>query len=310
MRKEPWHRPSLVGPVLLITIGLVLLLANLGLLQVAWWELWRLWPLLLVLIGLDIIGRHSRWATALVAVLTLALVAGVLYVLVRQPEAARPLLGSGPGLVAYPVTQELEGAQEVEVDIHMGVGDLRVEALEDSALLLQGDLSYPQRWGAPARVTYSVSGGRGRLLVTSRTRSGWAIPFGGSASGDRWTLQLSPRVPLSLELEAGVSSSVLDLSRLRLVDLRIRGGVGRAEVRFPAEGEQITARVDGGVGEVILRIPESLAARITVRGGLGSLQVAERFERQGDVYETPGYATAANRLEVYVEGGVGSLRVQ
>ena len=312
MKEERWHRPGLVGPIVLIIVGLVLLLSTLGLLQVSWWELWRLWPLLLVLAGLDILSRHSRWASALVAIVTLALVAGVFYLLVTRPEPLRPFFAPrADALVVHPVSQDLGGARRVKVDLHMGVGDLRLSALSDSPHLLEGYLNYPKRWGAAPHISYRVSGGEGQLVIESRSKRGWAIPFTGHSSGESWTLQLSREVPLSIELDAGASSSVLDLSHLQLGDLRVKAGVGRMEVLFPAEGDRMAAQVEGGVGELVLWIPRSVAARIRVEGGLGTSQIDGRFAQVADgTYESPGYATAASRLEVVVEGGVGALTVQ
>jgi hypothetical protein len=309
---ERWRRPGLVGPVILIVLGLVLLLSTLGLLEVSWWELWRLWPLLLVLAGLDILSRHSRWASAVVAVLTLVLVAGVFYLLVTRPEPLRPFFAASSGaLVVNPVSEELAGAERVDVQIDLGVGDLRLSALQDSGNLLEGYLNYPGSRGRAPGISYSVSAGVGRLRLESRTREGWVIPFTGYSSGENWTVRLSRKVPLSIDIDAGASSSVLDLSYLQLKELNVEAGVGHMDVLFPAEGDRMTARIQGGVGELVLRIPESVAARVRVEGGLGGKQLSSRFHQAGDgTYETAGYGSAANRLDVVVEGGVGSLRVQ
>lgn len=52
------HRPSLFGPLFLITLGVIFLLDNLGVVQGSFWDtLIQLWPLLLVLIGLDSIYK-------------------------------------------------------------------------------------------------------------------------------------------------------------------------------------------------------------------------------------------------------------
>jgi len=61
MEQRRW-RGSLVGPIILIGLGIVFLLNNLGLLSWSVWEvILRLWPILLIAIGLDILlGR--RWA--------------------------------------------------------------------------------------------------------------------------------------------------------------------------------------------------------------------------------------------------------
>lgn len=315
MIETRWHRPGLFVPILLITIGVGLLLANLGLLRIGWWDLWRLWPLLLILLGLDILSRSSRWATAAVTVVTLALISGVFYLLVTRPEPLAPYLsaeaGSQVDRVTYPLTKNLGRAQQVTVDIHMGLGNLHVDALQDSAHLVEGSLDYPRRWGAPPYVSYAVSNGRGRLVLRSQSRWAWIAPFSSQPNSEDWTIGLSREVPLSIELDAGASSSTLDLSHLQVTDLRVKAGVGRMDILFPAEGKDMTARLEGGVGELVLRIPESLAAHIRVNGGLGNKELAERFVQvEDDVYETNGYASAENRVEIRVDGGLGTLRVQ
>jgi hypothetical protein len=58
------HRRSLVGPVILIGLGMIFLMDNLGLLdRTVWALLGTVWPLLLVAIGLDLLfGRRSGGA--------------------------------------------------------------------------------------------------------------------------------------------------------------------------------------------------------------------------------------------------------
>ncbi len=313
MAEQRWHRPGLVGPAILILIGGLLLLGNLGLLHVDWWQLWRLWPVVLILIGLDILARHSRWGSALLAVVILALLGGLFYLLVAAPGPLLPAL-SGPQarLVLQPESVDLGGARQVDVDIRMGAGRLDVAALSDSPRLFEGDLRYPEAWGGQApRVSYDVSAGRGRLVLESRSRYFWAIPFGSSPGGEDWKVRLTREVPLNITVDAGASTSLLDLRHLQLGELSVNAGVGRMEVYFPAEGEGMTARIEGGVGALVLHVPESVEARVSVSGGLGGKTVSGRFRASGDnVYQTAGYGSGANQLEIHVEGGLGSLRVE
>ncbi len=312
MAEQRWRRPSLVGPAILILIGGLLLLGNLGLLHVDWWQLWRLWPIVLILAGLDILARHSRWGTALLAAVILALLGGFFYVLVAAPAPLLPAL-SGPQatLVLQPEAVDLSGARQVDVDIRMGAGQLEVGALSDSPRLFEGDLRYPDAWGGRApHVSYDVSAGHGRLLLESRSKQLWAMPFGDS-SGENWKVRLTREVPLNINVDAGASISLLDLRHLQLGTLTVKAGVGRMEVFFPSEGEDMMARIEGGVGSLVLRVPESVEARVSVSGGLGGQSFSGRFRPTGGhTYETAGYASAASRLDIRVDGGVGSLRVE
>lgn len=307
--EERWRRHGLVGPIILIALGIAFLLSNLGALTIDWWEVLRFWPLLLILIGLDILTRHSRWGTVVVAIISLALVAGVFYWL-AQP-GARDIGYTQGRLVANPVTQKLGDADRVNVTLRMGAGDLRVGTAKEPTNVMEGNLDYPTSWAQAPYVNYSLSGGQGNLTIETRSQGAhWLFPFSSGPRGENWTVNLNPRVPLRLDVDAGASTSVLDLSRLQLSDLRIDSGVGRMEILFPPKGRDMTARINGGVGSVVLRIPEELPARIVIHGGLGSVSVPARFSQQGDLYETAGYSTATNRLSVTVEGGVGSIRVE
>ena len=60
MRKRS-YRPSLVGPLILITIGVLLLLNQTG--RLRWdvlWSLWRYWPVILILLGIEILIGISQ----------------------------------------------------------------------------------------------------------------------------------------------------------------------------------------------------------------------------------------------------------
>ena len=63
------NRRSFFGPILLITIGLIFLGNNLGLIPGEGWELiWRLWPVLLIIGGLnDLVRREGvAWPMLLI----------------------------------------------------------------------------------------------------------------------------------------------------------------------------------------------------------------------------------------------------
>ncbi|MER3458484.1 MAG: hypothetical protein C4309_07525, partial [Chloroflexota bacterium] len=75
------RRRGLIGPILLIAIGIVLLLNTLNVLPWGiWGTLWRFWPILLILIGLEILFGRSSWVGSLI-VLIVAVIAIVAIVL-------------------------------------------------------------------------------------------------------------------------------------------------------------------------------------------------------------------------------------
>ena len=62
-----YMRQGVVGPLVLTGLGVVLLLGNLGYLQVSALEtLWRFWPVLLIAVGVELLFGRQRSAWALI----------------------------------------------------------------------------------------------------------------------------------------------------------------------------------------------------------------------------------------------------
>ena len=299
-KKSYVRRGSIVGPLILIGLGVVFLLNNLGLLD---WSVWdvilRLWPVLLIAIGLDIlIGRHSAWGSLVALVLTLALVAGAVWlfragVITGQPSAIEE------------VTQGLEGATRAEVVIAPAVGSLHVEALPESNDLVSGAVRPVS--GERVRRDFAVQGETATFSLRSEgTFTPFTLGWGGEPG---WDLGLNSDVDLELEISLGAGQSDLDLTGLQVSDLDVSIGVGQVTVVLPGEG-RFRAKIDGAVGQTIVVIPAGLAARIQFSTALVARNVPDDYRRQGDVYTSPGYASAENRVELEVGQAIGNVTIR
>ncbi len=253
-------------PLMLIGLGALFLVSN-----VLDLDLYKLWPLLLVLIGLAIL---AGWRVS-------------------------------PGKTGE-IRQPLEGATAAEVSISPGVSRLSIAALAEPTLLIQGSVTAGR--GRTVEPHFQLQGDTARFRLKSRVQ--FPFPgLIGWREYHTWDLGLNPGVPTHLTIKAGVGESFLDLSDLKLTHLKIDAGVGRTDVTLPRQG-QIDARIEAGVGEVSVRIPRDMAARIRVSSGLGSTRVRGDFQRRAKTYVSPGYDTAENRLELRINGGVGAISVR
>ena len=293
------RRPSLVGPVLLIGLGALLLLQNLGYLPFGLWStLWRLWPLILIVVGLDLlIGRCSALGSLAAVGLTALLVAGALFWSARYRGQA-----SGAGAEPVTVRQPVGDADSAEVRLEFGAGQLNVEKAEGERYLVDGTAT------TAVRSSYSVTGGVGRLELRQESRDFFIFPPFGDAPAPVWDLGLAGTLPLGLTVETGAGEATIDLTGLTLTQFDLNTGVGATRVTFPAEG-QIEASISGGVGELRITIPEGMPARLTVSTGVGDFSVSSTFTRRDDTYETADFSTAGDYLELDLSLGIGSVVV-
>ena len=297
MTTESRNVRGLVGPMILIAIGLLLLLANLGIVQ---WNVWaflaRFWPVALIAVGVDILlGGRSRGAV----------VAGVLILgAVLWFGWSTPLGSVAAQGESITVSQSLEGASRAELRLAPGVARLSLSAGSDEDLLIAGTVVRGR--GETIDQQFDRNGQTASYSIASR-RSG--APIFGDNSARVWDLEVNPRVPLDLVVDAGVGRVDLDLSELSIADLSLNLGVGETLVVLPREGSY-EASIEAGVGEVRVRLPRGVAARIRADRGVGSIDVSGEFERDGELFVSPGFAAAAERIDLRIDGGVGSIDVE
>jgi len=144
----------------------------------------------------------------------------------------------------------------------------------------------------------------------SISSEGWFLGPWNWGRGLNWEVQLNNDVPLRLKVEAGASQTDLDLTDLKVTELKLSTGASATTVSLPAHAGLTTAKIEAGAASVKVHVPGGVAARIRAKGGLASIDIDEtRFPRFGDEYRSPDYDTAANRVEMRIETGVGSVRV-
>lgn len=68
---------------------------------------------------------------------------------------------------------------------------------------------------------------------------------------------------------------------------------------------------EAGVAGIELLVPPNVAARIRYRGGLSSMNVnTSRFPQMDGEYRSPDYDSTANKVDIDVQMGVGSVDVR
>ena len=133
--------------------------------------------------------------------------------------------------------------------------------------------------------------------------------WGWSGGAARWRIGLTAEVPLELELEVGAAKTRVDLSETRLRRLRIGTGASDTRIRLPREAGETFVRAEGGAASITFEVPSGVAARVRSRMTLGSTHVDARFPRTADGWESPDWGSATNRVEIEIQGGVGSASV-
>jgi hypothetical protein len=292
-------RTGFVAPLILIGLGVLFLLNNLGVLDWSIWEVvFQYWPVLLIAVGLDIlVGRRSTAGSLLVGVVMILLIGLGIWWL-------GPRSLNGMPLTAQTINQPLEGATRGEVALSLGVGTLQLEAMQEPEGLIAGTIE-TQYLDRLIRES-SKRGDTAVFVLRYRDSIGSGQHW---ARGDHWNVQLNGQVPTNLLIDTGVGTARLNLAELQIPTLGINAGVGDTFVTVPRQGV-VNAQISGGVGQVMVTLPQGMAAKVTVNKGLGSITMPPNYVQNDNTYTSPGYDTATNRIELSINGGVGNIQVK
>jgi len=298
---------------MLIGAGVVLLLATLGYLpELSWGVIWRLWPLLIIALGVDLlIGRRSVAGAIVSAVLICVFVGAILLVSIfaqNIPGVSEWI--KTPELQTQHIEYPLTGLERATVYVDWTSVPGYLSPLEDSPNLIEGNIDY---FG---ELIFDVNVRGDRADVKLDSRSTWFWPFNlGDQSDKRWDVGLSPNVLLDLTFDAGSGPCNFDLAGLQVSGLVLDAGSGPIGLSLPS-GSTFESEIDGGSGPITIVLPRSVGARVELDSGSGPFSPDARFQlvegkRRGDgVWETDNYRTAEHTISLKIDQGSGPITIR
>lgn len=251
--RRQWHGAEIVG-IVLVAVGVVYLLGNLGIVHVAWSVIW---PILIIAIG-----------------------AVLLYGAVRPSRRQ-----------ASSAAVARDGAARLELDLSVGAGRFRLEGGAPSGQLI--DVASTNE-DIASRVEHDGD----RAIVRLRQDFAWWPDAW--RGGSEWTVRVASDVPTILTMNAGAGDFAVDLSGIAVVQARIQIGAAQARIVLPRPNGTVEVRVSGGATQLTFMPPPGVEYRLETSGGLTSVDGRT---------ESPGFATASDRVLVRFSGGASSVRI-
>jgi len=304
--------PSLFWPLVLIGIGVIFLLVNFGYLQAnnVWAVLWRFWPVLLVLVGIDILfGGRSLLGAVFSALLGIAVVAAVIALIWFAPQIpALANLQTDTEQRTERVSQPLDGASQAQVAVDVGDAEFTLDELVDSGNLIEADVTH----SGVLRFDVNKRGDRADVKLDVHRPN----PFTWFTDGrETWDVGLHSGVQYDLRFDGGSGSYDLNLGGLEVSDLQFDIGSGKSSLVLPTSGE-VECNIDVGSGELDITLADGMEAHVRLDKGSGSFRPGPRFEllrgREGGdgVWETDDYDTATDRVYMEIDMGSGDISIR
>lgn len=264
----------------LICVGVVLLLNTTG--QLAWgiwFELTRLWPLLLISLGLRLIFVNT-FAHLLCLAGPAMVVAATVWVTTTYDAAAagpsRDMSAAATIDIDCPRAAK-EGSQRF--DLNFAAGELTVVALTQPATQpstgapapepgLRGTLSYTGR-----EPRHSCDGSGGLRLSQMRFAGGFHFITPFSDRDRRWEARLSATAPITLDADLAATWADLDLRAILLSGATLDAAASKITVHLGPPAGRVSVRVHGAAAHLDLLVPEGTCFTISRDRVLSTLDV-------------------------------------
>jgi hypothetical protein len=295
----------------LVTAGVVALAASQG-----WIDrslligAWRLWPLILIVIGLAIV--LSRTPFGLPATVAAALVIGT---------AGGAAFSAGPGVVSCggePASFETSSGDFTEaqaaVDLDLNCGDLAVDMADGGSWEAvtgdnQDDPPMLEADGSSLQIRAEGGG-----FPFRAERQDWTVTLGqdvtyelsASLNAANSALNLAGGSFATIDLDPNAGAVDVDLSSAQVSELRVSLNAGSLALTADAETD-LAGSINVNAGSVELCAPEG-ALRITISGTLNSNDLDEStLIQSGDTFTGEAFAAAAHTIDLLLEGNAASF---
>jgi hypothetical protein len=316
---------NLVSGGFLILLGILFLGKEFGWFHINWNEITRLWPLLLIYLGIvAFFGKDNRSNSATVIVIILLCII-VPVALVRScknnvenafnerdihidlddddddkdndDDDRATFKGTNQRLVEA-MTPEVK---EAKFNFSGGAAEFIInqtskELIEADAELDFGSISLKKDGtGNNPTVDFALKGKKHNIHIDENNHN-------------KIKLKLNPAVIWDMNFEFGAGKADFDLSEYKVKSLSIKTGVTKTDVKLGDKVDNLDVKVESGLTSIEFKIPTAVGCQIDIDGGLNAKDF-EGFVQRNGRWETPNYDKATKKININFDGGLQELKV-
>jgi Domain of unknown function (DUF5668) len=291
---------SLFWPAVLILVGVFALLVNAGFVPVERLDrLADLWPLILVVIGLELVVRRSlQGASAEIA-------AALIVLLAIGGAAAYVALGTSipTGFQTLDTSGKVGSLNHATVQVDAGGATITMQG----STSLGDDLFHAHIEYSGRKPDVSLDASSGDVHISQSNTSGFFFQSRRFAL----TLQLNSSVPWKIAVNSGASSDAFMLSTVRVARIDVNTGASKEDITVGDPSGTVPIIINGGALTVNVHRPPGAAASVSVSGGAASLSFDGRQSKAVGTLtaQTSDYDHASDRYQIQVEGGADTVTV-
>ena len=317
---------SLFTGGILILLGILFLGKEWGWFHINWHEISRLWPLLLIYLGLiALLGKSNGSATVITIIL---LCIAIPTVLVRSCQERVGTAFNKNGIhidmdndhdnddnnddndedtnfkgsnqkLNSPMSADIKSAS---FNFSGGAAEFEIsgtsqDLIEADANLTFGNISLKKIGNSTnPTIDFALRGKKNNINI-------------GKDNDNKINLKLNSSVLWDMNFEFGAGKADFDLSDYKVKNLSIKTGLTETDVKLGDKVDNLEVKIESGLTDIEFQVPESVGCRIDIDGGLNEKDFDGFIQKNGH-WETPNFDKSTKKITLNFNGGLQSLKVR
>ncbi len=287
--------------IILILFGVLFTLENLNVIDFDWYNMWRLWPVVIILWGISILPVKDIFKVGFV----LLVLAGSVYYMVNDNVKWRYVHDYGIETTSSAINQEFQVPYEDSITtanlyMEMALGSLKIRDTTDQLV----DFS---KSGSLIEYRYSFLKNDNdadiRIMMADEFR------YKRKKNNNHLQLKLNPIPVWNLDIEAGMSEVNFDLSEYRVESLTVEGGMAGFTLKLGNLYPQTKVDIESGFSAFTLRIPESSGCELKINKVLSGHSFSG-FEKVADgLYRTTNFDESTEKVLMEFDAAFSDFKV-
>ena len=301
----------------LVILGLLLLLDNLHYVDLNFYKMLRLWPLLLILWGIKYIPmqqslRHlANWAVILL----------FFGLLLFGPDVRWQFSGPWNGhrwhtKVTFPDDSDTTDSTAKDIFITAKISDdIKAAKMELVVPAVELQLGEPtgelytlalEDFPIPYRSELKVFDSLAKIQLKPEKSGNYDL----EAYNPTGTLQLNAGIPWELNIKSGASDLDLDLSAYHIKKLTVKSGASSIRIKAGNSAKETDIIIKAGASDITIEIPEDADVIFDVQNVLGAQEIEGLTETGKGEFRNKNFGKASKLIRIDISSAVSSLKVR
>ncbi|MFZ9976523.1 MAG: LiaI-LiaF-like domain-containing protein [Candidatus Kapaibacteriota bacterium] len=304
-----------------ITIGSLLLAHNFYPFFV-FESVWRLWPLILLLLGISSLVKQVTVKKILMS--GIGLIAGIIIfsdgdhkgivIDSDSDEKVSEIRDSisvpyDPALSDTTYLSISAGAASIDIglnrDSSLMLIQRQAEVFENDSEINGGNLD-ENNAGSSFSIDHKIRDGINRVDL----EFGGNLTLFGNQKLKKALVLLNPRALWNIDIDGGATSMNADLSALRIATLNLQVGASSISLKLGSIQDTSIYHIEGGAAKFVIDIPEDAGCRIIKESGLSRHHFPTFIQKADNIFESPNYSTSKKKIILDIQTGVSSITVK